>query len=476
MRQTILLLPVLTLLLLFGGCKMLFRSIRYNVPSVHDHRFWDARRIERAGPVYPFVHSDAGLPPIESWAFGKDYKAGMSPEEFFESTGTVAFLVLRGDTLLYEHYFHGNADTTSFNGFSMGKAYLSALLGIAIDEGYIGGLDQSVGDYLPWCTDSVMCGLKLRHLLQMTSGIASNEGYLNPWSTSTKLYYGDQMWKQVHGFEFKRAPGEKFFYQNINSQLLGMVIAQATGRSLGAYLQEKIWQPLGMESDASWSLHEGTDVEKAFCCLNARARDFARFGLLYLREGNWQGKQIVPAAWAKLPLAMDTTEGASMHYQYAWYTNMAREEFYAQGLLGQFTYICPSTNTVIVRLGNNLEFNVPWYDIFRFIGGASTLPKETKLPKERLAQLEGTWDFGLSRSGDKSMAGKSVVIKAKGNALLVKSSFQKTWVALPSSEVDFYNLEFGRYLHVSPDSAGKFTQMNWKRRGLVWDMKLRGAE
>ena len=466
-------LPLLLLalfLLALPACKMAWRAVRYNVPSIQDHRLWPARTIHREGPIYPLVSApQPSLPPLQDWAFGKWYQPGMDLEDFWKRTGTVAFLVIQDDTIRYEHYRDGYTQETQVNGFSMAKAFLSTLVGIAVHEGYIGSIDQSAGDYLPYCSDSVLCSVKIRHLLQMTSGIHATEAYLNPWATSSKLYYGDHLYKILDKLSLDRSPGQRYRYQNINSQILGMILAEATGRPLSQYLEEKIWRPLGMESDASWSLSEDTDVEKAFCCLNARARDFARFGLLWLHGGKWRGQQIIPEAWLNVPLGGETKEGASIHYQYAWYTSPARDDFYSQGLLGQFTYISPSTRTVIVRLGDNLAFNVPWYEMFRFIAGLETKPQAIPFQPTDLKPFEGTWHFDLSTTGDTAMRGKQVHLKPTKRGLRVKSDFQDIWYATPSSHHHLFNLEYSRYLHLTQDSLGKPT-IHWTRRTLSWNL------
>ena len=462
---------MIALLIGLSACKMVWRSVRYNVPSVTDYKLWEERPIRTSGNTTPLQDfTQIGIPPASEWAVGKHYKDGMSTEQYFRKTGTVAFLVLRGDSLLYEYYSKDFDRTSRFNCFSMSKVYVSTLLGIAVDEGYITSIDQSIGDYLPWCTDSARCAIKIRHLLQMTSGIRSNESYLNPWATSTKLYYGDQVEELMRGVELNKTPGKSFFYQNTNSQLLGMIIAEATGRPLAQYLEEKIWKPIGMESDAGWSLHEGTDIEKAFCCLNARARDFARFGLLFLNGGVWNGEEIVSLDWISQVTSLDTLEGARQRYQYNWYTTAEQEDFYGQGLLGQFTYICPSKRTVIIRLGNSLDYRVPWYDNFKHLTGIAEKPYPVKLRKRDLRDFAGTYVFGESIWGDSVLAGRKAEVSVTGKGLKVKTNFNKTWIGTPSSDSTFYNIRYGRRLVFHRDGDGKVTGMRWTRRGNSWEV------
>ncbi|MFN8394854.1 MAG: serine hydrolase [Bacteroidia bacterium] len=459
----------LSLLLMLCGCKMVWRSIRYNVPNVTDYKIWEERKVRRAGQVHGFVDGrQQGIAELDDWGFEPWYKEGMNFEDYMKRTGTVAFLVLKGDTLLKEYYDDKFADTSRFNVFSMTKAYVSTLTGIALHEGKIKSLDQSIGEYLPWCTDSGICKISIRHLLQMTSGLKSNEAYLNPWGTSSKMYYGDQMQEIMHSLELKHPPGTRYFYQNVNTQLMGMILRRAVGMPLSNYLSEKIWQPLGMEADAGWSLAEGTDDEKAFCCLNARARDFARFGLLVLNQGNWHGKQLIPREWLAEVARPDTSQGAYNRYHFNWFLTPEEEDFWAEGLLGQFTYICPRSRMVIVRIGNSLDFKVPWYDSFKILAGLRTKPRPIEFKKRDLRPFEGEFVYGLSNFGDTSLAGKHVTFVAKRRGLKVKTDYQKNWIAKPKSDSVFYQVAFGRVLTFHRDPDGQYRRITWNRRGNIW--------
>tara|TARA_Y100000815_G_scaffold275382_1_gene313210 strand:- start:19165 stop:19614 length:450 start_codon:yes stop_codon:yes gene_type:complete len=143
-----------------------------------------------------------------------------------------------------------------------------------------------------------------------------------------------------------------------------MVLQRALkGKSITQYLEEKLWKPLGMEYDATWSLDRENGMEKTFCCINARARDFSKIGRLYLNNGNWQGKQIVPEEWVRRSVTADTVTGASF-YKYQWWLPSQSGDFMAQGILGQYVYVNPSKNLIIVRLGENYG-NADWVNLFK---------------------------------------------------------------------------------------------------------------
>ena len=154
-----------------------------------------------------------------------------------------------------------------------------------------------------------------------------------------------------------------------NTQLLGLILERALkNKTITQYLEEKIWIPFEMEYDASWSLdRKKNGIEKTFCCLNARARDFAKIGKLYLNNGQWNGKQIVSESWVKQSTKIDQTNGSAWYYQYQWWIPTYNGDFMAQGILGQFIYVHPKNNIIIVRLGKNTG-NANWWKLLSDLG------------------------------------------------------------------------------------------------------------
>ena len=192
---------------------------------------------------------------------------------------------------------------------------------------------------------------------------------MNPSSDDARLYYGRHLRNQMLSFKVKEPPGLHFNYQSENYQLLGLVIERATGGTLSTYLQEKIWKPLGMENNAFWSVdNKGAQgIEKAFCCLNATTRDFAKLGRLYLNKGNWNGVQVVPENWIEEAIHGNTANGAKLNFQYNWIEGPKKYgSYYATGLYGQYIYVYPEKNIIIARFGReNLNYNPPyWKSVF----------------------------------------------------------------------------------------------------------------
>ena len=287
-------------------------------------------------------------------------------EEALEKEGTAAFLIIRQDTILYEHYFKGFDTASIVPSFSAAKSYVSALLGIAIDEGLIASVDDTITSYIPELPAVPYANITLRDLLDMRSGLKFNESYINPFGHVAKSYYGTNLKKFTAALKAKMEPDSSFEYISVNTQLIGWAIENATGKHLSEYLEEKIWKPLGMEYPATWSIDSKKHrTEKAFCCLNARARDYAKFGRLFLNKGNWNGTQIISEEWIDESLTFDKQR----FYSYQWWRRARREEskqqdFYANGFLGQYIYVNPKKSLIIVRLGKK-DGDIYWPQLFQ---------------------------------------------------------------------------------------------------------------
>ncbi|MFH0894592.1 MAG: serine hydrolase [Bacteroidota bacterium] len=284
-------------------------------------------------------------------------------EKLLTNNKTVGFLILRNDTILYEKYFLGR-NAESYNpSFSVSKSYVSALIGIAIGEGKIGSAKDPITKYLPELTQDFFKSVTIEHLLNMESGLYFNESYTNPFGGVAKFYYGRNLNKYVKKLSYECPPGEKYDYKSANTQLLAMILERATGQKLSSYLEEKIWKPCGMEYDASWSVDSKKHkTVKAFCCLNARARDFAKFGRLYLKKGNWNGKQIIPESWVNETTALPKP-GKTFWYHYQWRVGN-QGDYFAAGVLGQYIYVYPAKNIIMVRMGKK-SGHIGWFSFFR---------------------------------------------------------------------------------------------------------------
>jgi CubicO group peptidase (beta-lactamase class C family) len=355
---------VFVLLAGLSSCHVV-RFFVWNFADIHDNRKFAKTVMHKAEPVFRFAEAGgegACKLPHDVTVSGHTYLF----DDYLKKTKTVAFIVIRNDSVMYKKYLYGYSDASEVPSFSMAKSFTSMLVGVAIGEGKIGSVHDPINKYLTELTAPGFEKITIEHLLDMRSGLRSNEGYVNPFGDLAKFYYGTNLRKYIKQIRINGAPGEQFEYKSVNAQLLGMIVERATGKQLARYMEEKIWQYIGAEYDASWSVDsKRNDEPKAFCCFNAHALDFAKLGRLYLEHGNWNGRQLVPEKWVQQSVSTAGNKNGNL-YSYQWWHNRAIPgmDFFAQGLLGQFVYVYPSKHMIIVRLGKTDKLNA-WPHLFR---------------------------------------------------------------------------------------------------------------
>lgn len=294
-------------------------------------------------------------------------------ESFLEAENTQAFIVIQGDDIHYEKYFNQTQRDTLLTSFSVAKSFGSALIGIAIAEGHIQSVNDPITDYLPELAarDPRFEDITIRHLLMMASGLdyqAMRWAILNGDDPLTS-YYPDQRKAALEFTWVVDPPGQYFLYNKYHPQLLGLILERTTGKSVTQYLQEKIWDPIGMEYDGSMSLDsQAIGFEKMEAGVNARAIDFAKIGRLYRENGEWEGEQIIPRAWIEESVQLDQESHNSTYYsdefgqmiydslggyyKYMWYGYLREGgdfDFAAEGDHGQYIYVSPYKDLIIVR-------------------------------------------------------------------------------------------------------------------------------
>ena len=304
----------------------------------------------------------AGAP--DEWSFGRDFNTKVIPEKYFfdfERMKTIAYLIIQDDSLRFEKYWLGYSDTSHTSSFSMAKTFIGILAGIAIEEGKIQSLDQPVSDFLSEYHEGNKAKVTIRHLVTMCSGIDFDESYVNPIGFAAEAYYGNDLRDLIFRYDAVKEPGKYFEYLSGNTQLLGFVLSKATGMTLSDYASEKLWKPIGAKSNAYWSLDHKDGDEKAYCCFNSNARDFARVGQLFLDSGRWNGKQVVPEKYVLesfQPAPISDGNASNNRYGYSWWLlpdYMGHNIFYARGILGQYIVVVPDKKMIIVRLGRKRE-------------------------------------------------------------------------------------------------------------------------
>ncbi len=328
--------------------------------------YFPVRAFQRSGPVSVLpAGSKITLPETFDW-----YGETREIASFLDETDTTGLLVAKGDgTLVYEKYWRGNDADTRWISWSVGKSFISALVGIAIEEGKIASIGDQLVKYAPELEGTAYDGVTVMDALEMSSGVAWNEDYSDPESDiahfGRALALGDSMVDFAKTLKRKHEPGTVNYYNSMDAQVLGLVLQNATGMSPSEYLEKKIWSKIGAEHDGYWVLDD-TGTELAAGGVNMTLRDYARFGLLYLNEGSWHGEQVVPADWVKASHTPDAPQlmpgeqeisDTIWGYGYLWWLPREVDGPYAAvGIYNQFIYVDPAHDLVIVKTSANSDY------------------------------------------------------------------------------------------------------------------------
>jgi CubicO group peptidase (beta-lactamase class C family) len=357
----------------------LARAIVWLDSGVEDYKLFPSREVRNAVPTYYFRQYPDPSPYSSAFRTIKYTQNGdeitQDFDHFMETTDTTAFLVIKDDFLLYEKYFNGYDTNSTQTSFSIAKSFVSALVGIAIDEGYIDSVNDPITKYIPELEgrDDGFSRITIQHLLTMSSGIKFVRGF-TPWSDDTITYYSTDLRKVALNSKIIEEPGATFLYNDYNPILLGIILERVTGQPVSEYLEQKLWVPLGMEAPGSWSLDsDQNQFEKISSGINGRAIDFAKFGRLYLNNGDWDGQQIIPSAWVEESTRPDTTSDPAEYYQYLWWITAWETKpgevsyrYVAVGDHGQYIHIFPDQELIFVRFGKS-EGRVEWGLVFESI-------------------------------------------------------------------------------------------------------------
>lgn len=269
----------------------------------------------------------------------------MTLDEYFVQQNVAGLLVLKDGKIAYERYGLGNSQDSRWISFSVTKSVVSMLVGAAIQDGYIESVDEMVSDYLPRLKGTPYDQSTIRNILQMASGVEWNEDYADPASD-----VNNASWQTVALYNYlaqkprDSEPGEVFNYNTAETNLVGTLLRSAIGNNLSTYLQEKIWQPFGMEADAWWTLTEPGGGEFGGCCINATLRDYGRLGLFALSQGHLpDGTPVLPDGWMTQSTAPSV---AYPGYGYLWWLGTGGA-YRATGIFGQGICIHPEQNVVV---------------------------------------------------------------------------------------------------------------------------------
>lgn len=316
------------------------------------NKAFTTQAIQKSEQPFEFDQSLKLLPDTFSYR-----KKSTSVNEFLTRRATTALLVLKKDHITYENYYLDTQSMDKRISWSMAKSFVSILFGMQVDAGKI-DIEKSVDFYLPEMKNSGYENIKVKHVLQMSSGVKWDEDYQDFNSDINKmgrvLAIGGSLDEMTSELEAESEPGQRFHYVSMDTHVIGMIVRRVSGKSLALLLQENIWQKIGMESNADW-ITDSQGAAFALGGLNAITRDYARFGRLLANNGQWQDQQLVSPDWIKSATTANaeylksTKDKLGYGYQ-IWLPTLAEEgEFFCVGVYGQYIYVNQKESVVIVK-------------------------------------------------------------------------------------------------------------------------------
>ncbi|MCB9171147.1 MAG: serine hydrolase [Flavobacteriales bacterium] len=372
----VIVLAVLTALAYLTGNGHIPRGVWYTYlrgrsgPEIDDRNFFP----------YTAIPADDPQPWPESSRYGQ-VSLTTEQEARLKELYSVGFVVVQNDSLLFEKYWSGwDADSVT-NSFSVAKSYISVLTGVAMKEGKIDNVFQKVGEFLPEFRGGCKDKITLWNLLTMSTGLDWSESGADPFSDNAKGYYGYHVRELSIGQPCRDGPGKEFDYISGSTQIMAAVLEKAYGQDLVTLVHDKVWVPLGCEHEAYWGKDRKNGDYKAFCCLYATARDFARIGQLYLDSGMWRGHRILPEEYWQAsitPAELDDKGSPNKRYGYFWWLADldGKPIYYCRGFHGEYVVVIPWERLVMVRTGmKREEVNETGHpkDVFEWISIARSL-------------------------------------------------------------------------------------------------------
>lgn len=348
----------MTLLVIFiSGCTdtYLGRYLIWQWADMGDYELFPSEPLQKSSNPIEFNRN------IHSQLFGNFKKGSIAGfEKYIEEQKTRSLIVLHNNEVVYENYFNGYKEDSINRAFSASKSVVALLIGIALEEGKFLSIDDQVEQYMP--EKPAFKSFTIRQGLNLLSGLDLTQGE-SPWDDSSLAYYVPDQRTRVLNLETRAAPGEEFNYTDSVTSILGIALEKQYQKSIAQIAQEKLWEPLGMQYDGSWSQFSEGNITQAASGLNARSIDYAKIGQLFLNDGEWYGKQIVPKEWVDYikvsfndASVLRDVRGESVHYGAHWWhierPNKALAQF-AAGHLGQYIMVYEDLNIVIVRNGDD---------------------------------------------------------------------------------------------------------------------------
>ena len=309
------------------------------------------------------VPMDRGAGPVSPLAQGPALTTPEGFADWLDDRAVTALVVLKDGEIRHESYYKGTGPEDRRISWSVAKSYLSALMGIVLEDGAIESLDDPVTLYATALEGAAYDGTSILNVLQMASGVTFDEDYLDFNSDINRMGRVLALGQSMNGFaaglrDRFTDPGRQWQYVSIDTHVIGMVIEGATGRTIPDLMQEKLIAPMGLEADPLY-ITDGHGTAFVLGGLNLTTRDYARFGQMFLQMGEWNGQQIVPIDWvaASTEPSAPTAPGAEQYGLQWWMAPDAPAgEFYGRGIYGQYIYINRAKGVVIAANGADRAF------------------------------------------------------------------------------------------------------------------------
>ena len=366
---------ILVVWVIIAGPVTVFRVITRGDTTIYDYMRFPGRELHASPSPFPFeiaLQDDLIPETVNIEGTGE-----INLSDALESSGTLAFLVIQDDVIVDERYLNGHGESSISQVFSTSKSITSILVGTAIDDGLIGSVQDPVTVYVPELAEGGFEKVTVESLLNMDSNMDYFEND-NPFAEHVIFNFTDHLENEILDLRVLSKPDRQFRYKSGENALLGLILDRVLGeRTITQYMQERLWNPLGMEHRGVWGVDRVDGLERTWCCLSISARDLAKLGRLFLDHGNWNGKQILSPNWVEVSTTdgaytvdewpLEFAESGLMNYKYQWWlTSENKGPYTTVGKDGQYMYIDPEKDLIMIRLGDGTG-DLRWIRIFQEI-------------------------------------------------------------------------------------------------------------
>ncbi|WP_421945804.1 serine hydrolase domain-containing protein [Pedobacter sp.] len=378
----LLLLFILFFVGLFSWHPYLIRVLQYRTPDANTYKIFPQAVVHKSDSPFHFIRATNQRNDLDTLHVFDGKNQLVSLKDYIKNGEINAFLVIRNDSVLYERYQNGYADSTLTTIFSGAKSIISIMIGKALESGKIKSLDDKIVNYIPELrANSAYQDITIKNLLDMKSGLDFQDalGGITKafFSDEAKYFYTHDMKAELLKVKLTNKPGTFWEYKSIDPILLGWVLEKATRKSVSQFFEENIWKQLGTEYNASFGLDHKNGLANTASRFQVTAIDLAKIGRLFLNRGNYNGKQIISESWVSQSINIGTETPASAKgwqksaHHFLWWIPQEGEngDYGAEGMRGQRLYIDPKTNTIIVQFANRGSGDYPYRKISRYLAG-----------------------------------------------------------------------------------------------------------